>query len=252
MSEVTSSPLDSSAPRRLARLEAGADDAVQDQELGAEALRLPARQAGELRAPDALHEPEEVLDHRGVASLAARQVLLGDRRGEPVGGAVHRRREAGRPAAHDHQVVVRLRGPRVDVPRLGQALNVDAGVDRVAVDHHRQLSAARAGLRQHRLGLRRARLVELVRLRRARQEVTQAVVLRLQPVTHHVYRRAGRAHGGSLRPYLLVPGWRNSVRRDRLKPDCPRGRVGSNPTPGTSARPGQTPGQEPILRLMGL
>ena len=32
---------------------------------------------------------------------------------------------------------------------------------------------------------------------------------------------------------LVGPGWRNSVRRDRLKPDCPRGRVGSNPTPGT-------------------
>ena len=39
-----------------------ADDAVQDQELRAEALRLPPGEPRQLGAPDGLHETEEVLD----------------------------------------------------------------------------------------------------------------------------------------------------------------------------------------------
>ncbi len=42
------------------------------------------------------------------------------------------------------------------------------------------------------------------------------------------------------------PGWRNTVRRSRLKPDCPQGRVGSNPTPGTQGVVNHTgPGVHP-------
>src|SRR3954468_5154253 len=78
-----------------------------DHDLGAELLRLAPRLAGELRASDAVREAEEVLDHRGVRGLAARDVALEDDRREDVRRGVDGGREPRRPAADDHDVVAR-------------------------------------------------------------------------------------------------------------------------------------------------
>ena len=83
-----------------------ADEAAPDQQLGAEALGLPARQARQLGAADAFREAEEVLDHRRVRGLAARDVRFEHDRRETVGGRVNGCREACRTGAHDRQVVV--------------------------------------------------------------------------------------------------------------------------------------------------
>jgi hypothetical protein len=184
---------------RLPGREVAPHHPVQDQQLRAEALGLPACQSCQLGPADPVHEPEKVLDPRRVRGLAARHVFLGDRRGQAVRGAVHRRGEPGRTGADDQEVVVRMLRTRVDLPRVGQALDRGVGVDRVPVDHHGQLRVQRAGIGEHRLRVGQAGLVELVRLSDAREEVTQAVILRIQPASHHVQAGARWAHTRSLR-----------------------------------------------------
>ena len=112
--------------RQLARLQVAVDHPVQDQELGAEALRLPPGEPRELRAADALDEAEEVLDHRRVGRLAARHVRLGDGRRQPVRGPVHGRREAGGSRADDEEVVVLLRRAARSTPQASASRSMVA------------------------------------------------------------------------------------------------------------------------------
>ena len=74
---------------------AAPDDTAKDQ-LGTEALGLAARETRQLRAPDAVGKPEEVLDQRRVGCLTAGHVALQDDGRESVGGRVHRRRRGPR------------------------------------------------------------------------------------------------------------------------------------------------------------
>ena len=80
---------------------AGHDD------LGAQPLRLLQRPARELVPGDAEWEPRVVLDPGRGAGLPARGEGLDQPRLQALGGAVDRRRQTRRPAAHDHHVVER-------------------------------------------------------------------------------------------------------------------------------------------------
>jgi hypothetical protein len=180
------------------RLEVTAHHPVEDQELGAEALRLPPGAPGQLGAADAVDEAEEVLDHRRVTGLTTGHVGLSDGGPEAVRGAVHGGREAGRARADDEQVVVTSLGAGEDRPRLREPLHGRARVNGVAVYYDGERRPVRTGLVQHRLRLRRAGFIELVRLRRAREEVAQAVVpgSRRRPTTLTVGRGGISARGG--------------------------------------------------------
>ena len=198
MSAVTSSPLESSpaagspAERRCRR------PPVQDQELGAEALGLAPREPRQLRAADPVDEAEEVLDQRGVRRLAARQVAPPRRRSRarptprtppPPGRPARRPRSRGRSAparAREH------------VPRLGERSTVAPAC---TVSPSTTTGSSRRARRPRRAPPRpvgESRLVELVRLRRAREEVAQPVVLRVEPAADDLHCGAGRhsARGG--------------------------------------------------------
>ena len=84
---------------RSARLELV--DLLDRQQLGAEAARLVVRAAREVGAGEAVREAEVVLDPRALAGLAAGRLALHEHGAQPLGRAVHRRREPGRPAADD-------------------------------------------------------------------------------------------------------------------------------------------------------
>ena len=80
------------------------DGAVEAREDGVEAACLERRLACQLGAGDAGREAEVVLDPRAGAGLPAGRPRLGDERPQPLGAAVHRGREPGRPAAEHDQV----------------------------------------------------------------------------------------------------------------------------------------------------
>ena len=71
---------------------------------GAELPRLRDRAAGQLGAGDAGGKAEIVLDPPRRARLPAERGALDEERVESLGGAVHRRAQAGRPTADDQQV----------------------------------------------------------------------------------------------------------------------------------------------------
>ena len=171
-------------------------DAAQHHELGAEALRLAAREPAQLGAADAVGEAEEVLDHRRVRGLAARHVLLDHEGGEPVRGGVDGGREPGGPAAHDREVVGRAPRRRADVPQLRDALHRRRGDHQPVVDQHRQLRPLRAARREQRLRLRGPGVEPRVGLGAAREEVAQAMVLGVQAPPDDGDVGAGRAHAG--------------------------------------------------------
>ena len=171
-----------------------AHDAAQEHQLRAEFLRLAAGQPGELGPADTLREAEEVLDQRGVRGLAARKVLLGHERREPVGGRVDRCRQPGRPGAHDQQVVVLQRRPGRRPPRRGERGHRRTGVHGVLLEHDRQRRIDDPARREQHLRLRRPRFHILVRLRAAHQEVAQLVIARLQPAADDLNRGSDGAH----------------------------------------------------------
>ena len=76
--------------------------------------RLLEGAVGEVGAADPAREAGVVADQRAGAGLAADRLLLDDQGGEPLRGGVDGRGEAGRPGAHDHDVVhvVGRRRPR--------------------------------------------------------------------------------------------------------------------------------------------
>ena len=92
-----------------------------DEDLGAEALRLLQRPPRQLVAGDAGREPEVVLDPRRRARLPARRLALDHDRAQSLGGAVHRRREAGRPSSDDHRVVRGVLGLGLELEELRDA-----------------------------------------------------------------------------------------------------------------------------------
>ena len=73
--------------------------------LRAQAQRLGRRAPREVGAADAGREPEVVLDPRALARLPARRVALHQERPQALGRSVDRRRQPGRPAAEDDEVV---------------------------------------------------------------------------------------------------------------------------------------------------
>ena len=83
----------------------GFDPAGHD-DLSAQPLRLLQRPAREFVPGDAVWEPRVVLDPGRGAGLPARGEGLDQPRLQALGGAVDRRRQTRRPAAHDHHVVV--------------------------------------------------------------------------------------------------------------------------------------------------
>ena len=158
----------------LAAVDRAAGNAREDHQLGPELLRLAACAARQLSSADALGEAEEVLDHRRVRSLAARHVALEHDRRQPVGRCVHGRGESRRPGADDREVVVDPRGARRDSPGGRELGGIRIAVQRpVGLDDDRQLVVSRAAcLLQEPPALRRFLVVELERLRNAREEVT--------------------------------------------------------------------------------
>ena len=82
--------------------------------------RLLQRAARELVARDAAGEPEIVLDPRRRPGLAAGRLALDHHGAQSFGRAVHRRREAGRPAADDHGVVFVEARARLQAEKLGE------------------------------------------------------------------------------------------------------------------------------------
>lgn len=180
--------------RRPAGLQLPAGDPVENQQLSSEALGLPAGPPCKLRAADAVRKAEEVLDQRGVGGLAAGHLALEYNRREAVGGRVHSGPETGRPRPDDCQLVVGPRRTREDPPGFGEPLHRRPGVDSVAVDDDRQHGSLRARLCKQCLGFGRAGFVELVRLRPARQEVAQPVMIGIKPSPDQVDDGTGRAH----------------------------------------------------------
>ena len=153
-----------------------ADDAALQDELGAKALRLATCQPGELGAADAVDEPEEVLDQRGVRRLATGHVRLDQQGGQPVGCGVHGSGETSWSGSDDPQVVVRSRRWGREAPGLGERGDCHGGDHVVAIDQCRRLDAGRCTtVPEQRIGLRRPFLDQLVWLRDAREEVTHAM-----------------------------------------------------------------------------
>ena len=171
-----------------------ADDAAQEDELRPEALCLPAREPRELGSADAIGEAEEVLDHRGVRGLSTRHVDLDHDRREPVGGGINGSSQPRRARADDRELVVLPRRGRGQVPCLRKQGDGRVSVHVVAVEDDGQVLRCKAVLGEQRRSLRRARFEKLVRLRRSREEITQAVMLRFEALTDDPYRRTNRAH----------------------------------------------------------
>ena len=96
-----------------------ASDRPRDEDLGAEPACLLERPARQLVARHARGEAEVVLDPGGRARLAAGCLALDHDRPEPLGRAVHGGRQAGRPRADDHRVVLRGRRLGRDLEELG-------------------------------------------------------------------------------------------------------------------------------------
>ena len=82
-----------------------AGDFERREKLGAEPLRLRERAAREFAAADAGRKSEIIFDARTGARLPARRMPVEQQRSQPFRCAVHRRREAGRTGADDHEIV---------------------------------------------------------------------------------------------------------------------------------------------------
>ena len=92
--------------RDLLRSRVDAEDVAGDQDLRPQAFRLVERAHRQIVAGDAIGEPEVVLDPRGGPGLPAGCLALHHQGAEPLGGAVDRRGQPGRAAAHDDGVVL--------------------------------------------------------------------------------------------------------------------------------------------------
>jgi hypothetical protein len=108
-------------------------DRPRDEHLGAEPPRLLERPACEFLAGHARREPEIVLDSGGGAGLASGRLALDHDRPQPLGGAVDRGGQAGRPGADDHDVVLGGGRLRREPEQLGHTAQLGPD-DGLAVD----------------------------------------------------------------------------------------------------------------------
>jgi hypothetical protein len=74
-------------------------------QLRPEAVRLHDRASGEVPSAQTLGKTEVVLDARAHAGLSARRLAFDEGGAQTLGGPVDRRRQTGRTAAHDDQIV---------------------------------------------------------------------------------------------------------------------------------------------------
>ena len=140
-------------------------DLAQEGVLAAEGPRLLERPVGEVRAADAAREAGVVADERGRAGLPAHRGLLDHHRREPLGGRVHRRRQAARARAHHDDVVDVVRRQGAHQPEGIGDLEVggrDEGRGRVGEGEleHGELGVGEAEPGQQAVGGLRADLVE--------------------------------------------------------------------------------------------
>src|SRR5207244_7882989 len=161
---------------------------------GAEAFGLPTGQPRQLGTAEPGREAAEVLDHGRVRGLSPGRIAVEHDRREAVGGRVDGGSEARGPGADDDEVVMRPLRRVQATPGRYDRLDGRLRQSSVAVDEDRQGRIAEAEAREQEVGLGRARLVPLVRLRGAREEIAKTVVLGVHPPTHHLQRWAYRAH----------------------------------------------------------
>ena len=137
----------------VSRIDRDAGHFERHEKLGTEPLRLRQGAACQFAAADAGRKPEVVLDARARAGLSAGRVPVEQQGPQPFRCAVHRRREAGRTRADDHEVV-QLEGGR---ERSAEALGHLAGL-RIA-QHRRSVfeEQCRAARRRRRPPHRAAR-----------------------------------------------------------------------------------------------
>ena len=158
-------------PRRRPDVEP--DDIASGEDLGAELVSLPPRPVGELCARDPVGEPEVVLDPRALARLPAGGLALDQHGAQTLGRRVHRRAEARRPAADDHDVV-EVGGRRRRQSHLCRQV-AHAGLDQVVAvrgHHHRDAGHVHSRRSEQALALRLFAREPAVRHGVARQEVT--------------------------------------------------------------------------------
>ena len=108
-------------------------DRARDQDLGAEAARLPKRAGRQLFAGHARGEAEVVLDARGRARPGRRARRARHDRAQALRRAVDGGGEAGGAGADDHRVVLGGRGLGGEVQHFGDAAQLRPH-DRLAVD----------------------------------------------------------------------------------------------------------------------
>ena len=151
-----------------------------DQQLGAEADRLPAGALAQLVAAEAAGKAEVVLDPGGGACLAAAGRALDQQRPEPLRRAVHRGRQSGGTAADDHDVVGVVVGLGLEPERLRQAAERGRLQPRAVGEHDgRGRDARRAAAWSRAVGWN----AKAVRHAIARQEFAQVVAGRVVGVS---------------------------------------------------------------------
>ena len=187
-------PPPESETRRPAPSTASRHRALHAEQLGAEPARLIGAAPREVRAAEPTREPEVVLDAAGLAGLAAGRLALDHHRAQALGRAVDGRRQPGRPAADDDQVVVlggRLAG---DAQALGQLEHGGAFEHRAVLEQrHRQPGVVHARHLQELAALAVALDVHPARRDAvARQEVAQLVRLAREAVPDEAHARRSR------------------------------------------------------------
>src|SRR5439155_2244000 len=127
-----------------------------------------------------------------------------DRR-RAVGGRVDGGSEPRGPGADDGEVVMRPIRRLQATPGRRDRLDGRRRESSLTVDEDRQSRIDQPKACEQEVGLGRVRLVPLVRLRGAREEIAKTVMLGVHPPTHDLHRWAYRAHvvdsSAALQPY---------------------------------------------------
>ncbi len=181
------------------------------EQLGAEPARLVGRAPREVRAAQAVREAQVVLDPARLAGLAAGRLALDHHGAQPLRRAVHGRRQPGRAAADDHQVVVVGRRLRRHAEALGE-LEHGRALEHAAVLEQRdgQAVVPDPGDRQQLARLAVALDVEPARRHPvAGEEVAQVVGVLGEAVPHE-------PHAARLERRAGLPG-RQQVLDDRVE-----------------------------------
>ena len=131
-------------PRRAVL--ADSEDLAGGEHLGSEAAGLRRRAPREIGAAEAGGEAQVVLDARALARLPAGRVALDEQGPQALGRPVDGGRQAGRPAAEDHEVVEGEIGVRVEADARGDVA-LGRLHERLAVleDEHRQARVVEPG-----------------------------------------------------------------------------------------------------------